>query len=167
MKILKKINNKEILVDDAIYEHVNKYQWILLSGIPKRYRVATDPVDAPAIIYLRDVVWEFFNPGIKPKKTIFFKDGNKLNCQLHNLFAEDNLGFQQKNKGNKKYPKFIHFHHKKYCISMNGQYGGRFSTLQQAVDVVRKMEKMIYGEYARTDEEFLESLKPFQHLLDK
>jgi len=167
MKVLKKINEKEILVDDEIYDYVSKYKWVILNQRIKRYRIASDPIDAPALIHLRDVVWEYFNPGKKPKKQIFYINGNKLDNRIENLFGDDNMLFPMKNKGNNHLPKGIHFHHKKYCIVINNQYGGRFKTLQEAVNRFRELELEIYGKLARSEEDWVESLRPYQHLLDK
>ena len=167
MKILKKINDKEVLVDDEIYDHVKKYNWILNGGRVKRYRQTNDPINAPALINLRDVVWNFFHPDILCLKQIYHINGNKLDCRIENLFGDDNKLFPMKNKGNNALPKGIHFHHKKFCVTINNEYGGRFLKLQDAVDKYREMELRIYGSLARSEEDWLESLKPYQHLLDK
>jgi hypothetical protein len=52
-------------------------------------------------------------------------------------------------------------------VTINNEYGGRFLKLQDAVNKYREMELRIYGSLARTEEDWLESLKPYQHLLDK
>lgn len=85
LELSKKGKNKGkyfALVDDDVYDEVNKYNW--------HYSYTRDKNDGYARntkmnIYLHVYIWKLKNGDIPKGLEIEHKDENKLNCQLSNL----------------------------------------------------------------------------------
>ena len=86
------------IVDDDVFEEVNKYSWYYQNGYASR---SERSIGKQKTIYLHVYIWELKMGSIPEGLEVDHKDKNKLNCQLSNLrlatHAENN---RNKNKRN-------------------------------------------------------------------
>ena len=149
---------KFALVDDDIFEEVNKYNWSWTYG--KKSEIGYAKQDKKLHIFLHVYVWKLKNGEIPEGFEVDHIDRDGLNCQISNLrlaTKSENCCNREKNKKNKSGYKGISKHVRKQSLK-NGTEKEYIKWTAEVSKDKRKGGKTYTKEFPYTEEGLKEAV---------